>query len=31
VHYVNQADARLQDILLAIQTNSTLNDPSRMR
>ena len=23
VHYVNQADARLQDILLAIQTNST--------
>ncbi len=31
VHYVNQADARLQDILLAIQTNSTLNDPSRMK
>ncbi|NOT03017.1 MAG: DNA polymerase III subunit alpha [Anaerolineales bacterium] len=31
VHYVNQADARLQDILLAIQTNSTLNDPDRMK
>ncbi len=31
VHYVNQEDARLQDILLAIQTNSTYNDPDRMR
>jgi DNA polymerase-3 subunit alpha len=31
VHYVNPEDARLQDILLAIQTNSTLNDPDRMR
>ncbi|MBI5953396.1 MAG: DNA polymerase III subunit alpha [Chloroflexi bacterium] len=31
VHYINQDDARLQDILLAIQTNSTLNDPDRMR
>ena len=31
VHYVNQADARLQDILLAIQTNSQLNDPDRMK
>jgi DNA polymerase-3 subunit alpha len=31
VHYVDQADARLQDILLAIQTNSTVNDPDRMR
>jgi DNA polymerase-3 subunit alpha len=31
VHYVNQEDARLQDILLAIQTNSTVNDPDRMR
>ena len=31
VHYVNQSDARLQDILLAIQTNSTLNDPDRMK
>ncbi len=31
VHYVNQADAKLQDVLLAIQTNSTLADPDRMR
>lgn len=31
VHYINQEDARLQDVLLAIQTNSTLNDPDRMR
>lgn len=31
VHYVNQEDAKLQDVLLAIQTNSTLNDPDRMR
>jgi DNA polymerase-3 subunit alpha len=31
VHYVDQEDARLQDILLAIQTNSTVNDPDRMR
>ncbi len=31
VHYINQEDARLQDILLAIQTNSTLADPDRMR
>ena len=31
VHYVNPEDARLQDILLAIQTNSTVNDPDRMR
>jgi DNA polymerase-3 subunit alpha len=31
VHYVNPEDARLQDILLAIQTNSTLNDPDRMK
>ena len=31
VHYINQADARLQDVLLAIQTNTTLNDPDRMR
>ncbi len=31
VHYINQEDARLQDILLAIQTNSTLNDPDRMK
>ncbi|HEY3475907.1 MAG TPA: DNA polymerase III subunit alpha [Anaerolineales bacterium] len=31
VHYINQDDARLQDILLAIQTNTLLNDPERMR
>ncbi len=31
VHYINPEDARLQDILLAIQTNSTVNDPDRMR
>ncbi|MBK6644924.1 MAG: DNA polymerase III subunit alpha [Anaerolineales bacterium] len=31
VHYVNQDDAKLQDVLLAIQTNSTLADPERMR
>ena len=31
VHYVNQGDSRLQDILLAIQTNALLTDPDRMR
>ena len=31
VHYINQDDARLQDILLAIQTQSLLTDPERMR
>src|SRR5512143_1073172 len=31
VHYINPDDARLQDILLAIQTNSLLTDPDRMR
>jgi len=31
VHYINQDDARLQDILLAIQTQSLLADPERMR
>ncbi len=31
VHYINPSDSRLQDVLLAIQTNSTLNDPKRMR
>ena len=30
VHYINQEDARLQDILLAIQTGSLLADPDRM-
>ena len=31
VHYINQEDARYQDILLAIQTGSLLSDPNRMR
>ncbi|MCU0489671.1 MAG: DNA polymerase III subunit alpha, partial [Anaerolineales bacterium] len=31
VHYVNQEDARFQDIMLAIQTGCLLSDPNRMR
>ncbi len=31
VHYINPEDARLQDILLAIQTGRLLADPDRMR
>ncbi|NMC54113.1 MAG: DNA polymerase III subunit alpha [Chloroflexi bacterium] len=31
VHYVDRADARYQDIMLAIQTGSLLTDPDRMR
>ncbi|MCI0550552.1 MAG: DNA polymerase III subunit alpha, partial [Anaerolineae bacterium] len=31
VHYINQDDWRLQDILLAIQTQTILTDPDRMR
>ncbi|MCK6540085.1 MAG: DNA polymerase III subunit alpha [Anaerolineales bacterium] len=31
VHYINQEDAKLQDILLAIQTQTLLVDPERMR
>jgi DNA polymerase-3 subunit alpha len=31
VHYIHQSDSRLQDILLAIQTNTLLSDPDRMR
>jgi DNA polymerase-3 subunit alpha len=31
VHYISPEDARLQDILLAIQTNSLLTDKDRMR
>ncbi|HEX2979302.1 MAG TPA: DNA polymerase III subunit alpha, partial [Anaerolineaceae bacterium] len=31
VHYINPSDARLQDILLAIQTGSVLSDPNRFR
>ena len=31
MHYINREDARLQDILLAIQTGTLLSDPNRMR
>jgi DNA polymerase-3 subunit alpha len=31
VHYIDRDDARLQDILLAIQTGCLLSDPNRMR
>ncbi len=31
VHYIEKSDARLQDILLCIQTGSLLSDPRRMR
>jgi len=31
VHYVHKEDARIQELLLAIQTQTTLTDPSRMR
>ena len=31
VHYVDRADSRNQDILLAIQTGALLSDPGRMR
>ena len=31
VHYINPEDARLQDILLSIQTGSLISDPNRMR
>lgn len=31
VHYVDQADHRYQDIMLAIQTGTLLSDPNRMR
>jgi len=31
VHYINPSDAKLQDILLAVQTGSLLTDPKRMR
>jgi DNA polymerase-3 subunit alpha len=30
-HYIDQKDARLQDILLAIQTGKLLSDPTRFR
>jgi len=31
VHYIDQDDSKLQDILLAIQTGCLLSDPNRMR
>ena len=31
VHYVNQEDAKAQDVLLCIQTLSTVDDPDRMK
>jgi len=31
VHYVEPEDAPIQELLLAIQTNTTLSDPDRMR
>lgn len=31
VHYIQQEDSRLQDVLLAVQTGATLKDPNRMR
>jgi DNA polymerase-3 subunit alpha len=31
VHYIDRSDARLQDIMLAIQTGAVLSDPNRMR
>jgi DNA polymerase-3 subunit alpha len=31
VHYINPEDAKLQDILLAVQTGALLSDPKRMR
>lgn len=31
VHYLRQEDAAIQDLLLCIQTNSTIHDPKRLR
>ena len=31
VHYINPEDARLQDIMLCVQTGSLVSDPNRMR
>jgi DNA polymerase-3 subunit alpha len=31
VHYVRQGDAKTQDLLLAMQTGTTLSDPNRMQ
>ena len=31
VHYVNREDAAIQDLLVCIQTNTTIDDPKRMK
>jgi DNA polymerase-3 subunit alpha len=31
IHYLNRADAAVQDLLLCVGTNSTLDDPKRMK
>ena len=31
LHYINRADSEIHDVLLCIQTNSTVDDPKRMR
>lgn len=31
VHYCNEGDAPVQDVLVCVQTNSTLNDPKRLK
>jgi DNA polymerase-3 subunit alpha len=31
VHYVDRADAPIQELLVCIQTNTTMDDPNRMR
>lgn len=31
VHYCNQDDAPAQDVLICVQTNTTINDPKRMK
>ncbi len=31
LHYVNQEDARFQDVMVCVQTNTTVNDESRMK
>jgi len=31
VHYTNREDAKIHDVLLCVQTNSTVEDPDRMR
>ena len=31
VHYVNKADAQVQDVLLCVQTNTFVDEPNRMR